>query len=73
VRFCAVVRLLAFLARIAAAVTAYLPGEAPRGRTVNGWDEALAYAALGLLAKVGVGVLGWQARLADHETGGLPP
>ena len=57
-RFCAVVQALAFLAGLAATATAYLSGEAPRGRTVNRWDEAFAFAALGLLAKIGAGILG---------------
>ena len=57
-RFCAVVQMLAFLAGVVATVTAYLSGQVPRGRTVNGWDEALVFAALGLLAKIGAGILG---------------
>jgi hypothetical protein len=57
-RFCAVVQVLAFLAGIVATATAYHSGEVPRGRTVNRWDEAFAFAALGLLAKIGAGILG---------------
>jgi hypothetical protein len=57
-RFCAVVQMLALLAGLAATTTAYLSGEVPRGRTVNRWDEAFAFAALGLLAKIGAGLLG---------------
>jgi|1186.fasta_scaffold323044_2 hypothetical protein len=57
-RFYAVVQSLAFLAGIAATAMAYLSGEVPRGRTVSRWDEAFAFAALGLLAKIGAGILG---------------
>jgi DMSO reductase anchor subunit len=57
-RFCAVVQALAFLAGVVATVTAYLSGEVPRGRTVDRWDEAFAFAALGLLAKIGASILG---------------
>jgi hypothetical protein len=53
-----VVQSLAFLAGIAATAMAYLSGEVPRGRTVSRWDEAFAFAALGLLAKIGAGILG---------------
>ena len=57
-RFCEVVQSLAFLAGVVATATAYLSGKMPRGRTINRWDEAFAFAALGLLAKIGAGILG---------------
>ena len=57
-RFCAVVQALAFLVGIAATAIAYLSDEGPRGRTVNRWGEAFAFAALGLLAKISAGILG---------------
>jgi hypothetical protein len=57
-RFCAVVQSLAFLAGVIATAIAYLSGEGPRGRTVNRWDEAFAFAALGLLAKIGASIWG---------------
>jgi hypothetical protein len=57
-RFCAVVQVLAFLVGVLATANACRSGQAPRDRAFNQWDEALAFAALGLLAKIGVRLLG---------------
>jgi hypothetical protein len=57
IRFCGTVQSLAFLVGILATVSAYRSGRAPRDRMINQWDEAFAFAALGLLAKIGARLL----------------
>jgi hypothetical protein len=57
-RFCAVVQVLAFLVGVLATANACRSGQTPRDRAFDQWDEALAFAALGLLAKIGVRLLG---------------
>ena len=57
-RFCETVQPLAFLVGILATAGAYRSGWALRGRTIDQWDEAFAFAALGLLAKIGARLLG---------------
>jgi hypothetical protein len=52
-RFCSVVQPLAFLIGITAIAGAYLLGKDPRDQLFNQWDEASAFAAIRLAAKIG--------------------